>query len=175
LTDRPRPSLRVYDHFAGKKTNFAPLDPERATMYVCGMTVQGAPHLGHMLAFVAADLIRRTLEFLGYGVLHVQNFTDIDDKIIVRAAEMGISPAELAQQNIDYFLEAADALNIQRAHNYPRVTEHIPEIVDYIGRLIEKGHAYAAGGSVWFDVRSYGPYGRLSNRNIDDLTSNVRL
>ena len=175
MTDRPRPALRVYDHFAGKKTDFAPLDPKRATMYVCGMTVQGAPHLGHMLAFVAADLVRRTLEFLGYGVLHVQNFTDIDDKIIVRAAEMGISPSELAQQNIDSFLEASDALNIQRAHNYPRVTEHIPEIVEYIGRLIEKGHAYAAGGSVWFDVRSYAPYGRLSNRNIDDLRTAVRV
>jgi cysteinyl-tRNA synthetase len=167
--------LRVYDHFDGKKKDFVPLSPEQVTMYVCGMTVQGPPHMGHMLAFVAADLVRRTLEFLGFGVRHVQNFTDIDDKIIVRAAEMGITPAELAQRNIDDFFAASDALNIRRAHEYPRVTEHIPEIVDYIGQLVEKGHAYEAGGSVWFDVRSWPAYGRLSNRNIDDLQTAVRV
>ena len=175
MTDPNAPKLRVYDHFDGKKKDFAPLDPERVTMYVCGMTVQGPPHMGHMLAFVAADLVRRTLEFLGYDVLHVQNFTDIDDKIIVRAAEMGMTPTELAQQNIDGFFAASDALNILRAHEYPRVTGHIPEIVEYIGRLVEKGHAYEAGGSVWFDVRSWNQYGKLSNRNVDDLRTAVRV
>ena len=172
--ETPRPTLRVYDHFSGEKEDFAPLDPSRVTMYVCGMTVQGPPHMGHMLAFVAADLVRRVLEYFDYEVLHVQNFTDIDDKIIVRAQEMGITAEELAQRNIDLFFEAADALNIRRAHEYPRVTAHIPDIVAYIEKLIEKGHAYAAGGSVWFDVRSYTGYGRLSRRNVDDLRTAVR-
>jgi len=169
-----RPTLRVHDHFTGKKEDFAPLDPDRVTMYVCGMTVQGPPHMGHMLAFVAADLVRRTLQFLGWEVFHVQNFTDIDDKIIVRAAEMGMTAEELAQKNIDLFLEASDALNIQRAHLYPRVTEHVDDIIAYIQRLIDAGHAYAAGGSVWFDVRSYPEYGRLSRRNVDDMINAVR-
>jgi cysteinyl-tRNA synthetase len=172
-TDAPR--LRVFNHFTGEKEEFRPLDPRRATMYVCGMTVQGPPHLGHMLAFVAADLVRRTLEFFGYDVLHVQNFTDIDDKIIARAAEQGLTAGELAQRNIDKFFEAADLLNILRAHEYPRVTGHIEEIIAYIERLIAKGHAYAAGGSVWFDVRSYAPYGKLSRRNVDDLRTAVRV
>ena len=170
-----RPPLRVYNHFTGKKEEFAPLDPQRVTMYVCGMTVQGPPHVGHMLAFVTADLIRRTLEFLGYGVLHVQNFTDVDDKIIARAHEEGIEASALAQRNIDRFFAAADALHIRRAHLYPRVTEHIEDIVAYIARLVESGHAYAAGGSVWFDVRSDPAYGRLSGRNVDDLRTAVRV
>jgi len=169
-----RPPLRVQNHFTGKKEDFVPLNADKVTMYVCGMTVQGPPHMGHMLAFVAADLVRRTLEFLGYDVLHVQNFTDIDDKIIVRAADMGMTAKELAEKNIQQFFDAADALNITRAHNYPKVTEHIPEIVAFIERLIDKGHAYASGGSVWFDVRSYDPYGKLSRRNVDDMINAVR-
>lgn len=170
-----KPRLRVYNHFSGEKEEFRPLDPQRASMYVCGMTVQGPPHLGHMLAFVAADLVRRTLHYFGYDVEHVQNFTDIDDKIIARAAEQGLTAAELAQQNIDKFFAAADALNIERASTYPRVTDHIEPIIAYIERLIAKGHAYAAGGSVWFDVRSYPSYGRLSRRNVDDMRNAVRV
>jgi cysteinyl-tRNA synthetase len=144
-------------------------------MYVCGMTVQDRPHMGHMLAFVSADLIRRALEYLGYEVLHVQNFTDIDDKIIVRAKEEGTTPAALAQANIDRFLEAADRLGIRRAHVYPRVTEHIGEIQAYIQRLLDAGHAYASGGSVWFDVRSWKDYGELSGRDVEELRSGYRI
>jgi cysteinyl-tRNA synthetase len=128
-----------------------------------------------MLAFVAADLVRRSLEYLGYEVFHIQNFTDVDDKIIEKAREEGRSPAELAQENIDRFFAAADALNLERAHLYPRVTEHVPDIIAYIQRLIDGGHAYAAGGSVWFDVRSYPAYGELSGRKIDELRSAVRV
>jgi cysteinyl-tRNA synthetase len=128
-----------------------------------------------MLAFVSADLIRRSLEYLGYEVLHVQNFTDIDDKIIARANERGVSASVLAQENIDRFFEAADALKIQRAHIYPKVTEHIEDIQAYIARLIEAGHAYESGGSVWFDVRSWPSYGELSGRRIEDLESGYRI
>jgi cysteinyl-tRNA synthetase len=170
-----QPTLQVYNHFRRRKEPFEPLSPERTTMYVCGMTVQGPPHMGHMLAFVAADHVRRCLEHLGYPVYHVQNFTDIDDKIIARAAEMGCEASELAQQNIDLFYAAADALNIRRAHNYPRVTEHIDEIVAYIGRLIEAGHAYASQGNVWFDVRSHARYGELSRRDVDEMRSAGRV
>ncbi len=167
--------LQIYNHANQKKEEFQPLDPPRVTMYVCGMTVQDRPHMGHMLAFVSADLIRRSLEFLGYEVLHVQNFTDIDDKIIARANERGEDPAVLAQENIDRFFAAADALGIKRAHIYPKVTEHIQDIQNYIARLIEAGHAYEAGGSVWFDVRSWSSYGELSGRRIEDLESGYRI
>ena len=167
--------LQIYNHATQKKEEFQPLDPPRVTMYVCGMTVQDRPHMGHMLAFVSADLIRRSLEFLGYEVLHVQNFTDIDDKIIARANERGEDPAVLAQENIDRFFAAADALGIKRAHIYPKVTEHIQDIQNYIARLIEAGHAYEAGGSVWFDVRSWSSYGELSGRRIEDLESGYRI
>jgi cysteinyl-tRNA synthetase len=166
--------LRVHNHYTGKKEPFRPGDAERVTMYVCGMTVQGKPHMGHMLAFVSADLIRRCLEYMGYNVLHVQNFTDIDDKIIVRAKEEGRSAAEVAQENIDAYMHAAELLNIRPAHLFPKVTEHIPEIVAYIERLIEKGHAYPSEGNVYFDVRSYARYGELSGRKLDELQVAVR-
>ncbi len=168
-------TLRIHNHFKGTKEEFQPLDPKRVTMYVCGMTVQGPPHMGHMLAFVSADMVRRSLEYLGYNVFHIQNFTDIDDKIIVKANEAGCTATEMAEKNIEAFFSAADALGIQRAHMYPKVTEHIPEIVEYIEGLIAKEHAYAAEGNVWFDVRSYGPYGELSGRKIDDLQTAVRV
>jgi len=167
--------LKIHDHMTGRKKEFEPLDPSRVTMYVCGMTVQDRPHVGHMLTFVSADLIRRTLEYFGYRVQHVQNFTDIDDKIIDRARQEGEDPQVLAQRNIDRFFEAADALKIRRATLYPRVTEHIEDIIAYITRLIEAGHAYAAGGSVWFDVRSWPSYGELSGRDIEELRSGYRI
>jgi len=167
--------LKIYNHMTGKKEEFEPLDPSRVTMYVCGMTVQDRPHMGHMLAFVSADLIRRVLEYFGYEVLHVQNFTDIDDKIIARAQEEGQDPKVLAQRNIDRFFEAADALHIERATLYPKVTEHIEDIIAFIQRLIDAGHAYEAGGSVWFDVRSWPSYGELSGRDIEELESGYRI
>ena len=167
--------LKIYNHRTGRKEEFQPLDPSRVTMYVCGMTVQDRPHMGHMLAFVSADLIHRVLEYFGYEVLHVQNFTDIDDKIIARAQDEGEDPSVLAQRNIDRFFEAADALGIRRASLYPKVTEHIDEIIAFIQALIEAQHAYEAGGSVWFDVRSWPQYGELSGRRIEELESGVRI
>jgi len=167
-------TLRIHNHYTGEKEDFAPLDPQRVTMYVCGMTVQGAPHMGHMLAFVSADLVRRVLEHFGYEVVHVQNFTDIDDKIIVKANEQGRTAREVAEENIDAFFAASDRLGIRRAHRYPKVTEHMEEIIAYIQALIDKDHAYAQGGGVYFDVRRYPPYGELSGRKIDELRTGVR-
>ena len=168
-------SLRVYDPIRRTKVPFQPIQPGRVGMYVCGMTVQGEPHLGHMLAALTGDLVRRYLEYSGFEVTLVQNFTDIDDKILARANEEGLPYTAIAQRNIDLYLEQARALNILDAHVFPRATEHIPEMLALIEALIARGHAYAAEDAVYFDVRSYNDYGRLSGRRVDELYSGVRV
>jgi cysteinyl-tRNA synthetase len=168
-------SLRAYDMRRRAKVPFEPVQPGRVGMYVCGMTVQDRPHVGHMRYAVAGDSIRRILEWKGYKVTYVTNFTDIDDRIIARGNEEGIPWERVAQRNIDAFLTYSKTLNVKPADHYPRATGHIPEIRELITRLIEKGHAYAAGGDVYFDVRSYPPYGELSGRNVDDLRSGFRI
>ncbi|HEY2924897.1 MAG TPA: cysteine--tRNA ligase [Candidatus Eisenbacteria bacterium] len=168
-------SLRVYDTRRRKKVPFEPVQPKRAGMYVCGMTVQDKPHVGHMRYAVAGDVIRRYLESKGYDVTYITNFTDIDDRIIDRANQEGIPFEKVSERNMEAFLTYADLLNIKRATHYPRATEHIPEIVDLIRRLIDKKHAYTAGADVYFDVRSYPRYGELSRRKLDDLRAGVRI
>jgi cysteinyl-tRNA synthetase len=168
-------SLRVYDTRVRKKVPFQPVRPNHAGMYVCGMTVQDKPHVGHMRYAVAGDVIRRYLESKGYEVTYVTNFTDIDDRIIDRANKEGIPFAKVSERNMKAFLTYSDLLNIKRATHYPRATEHIPEIILLIQRLIEKKHAYAAGKDVYFDVRSYPKYGELSGRKVDDLRQGVRI
>lgn len=168
-------TLHVYDHVTRTRRPFQPVHPGRVGMYVCGLTVQDRPHLGHMFAFVACDMVRRYLEFLGLEVTHVQNFTDIDDKIIERARREGKTPTAVAEQNIDRYHEAAEALGIQPAHHYPRVTEHIDDIVAMIRTLVDGGHAYAAQGDVYFQVRSFEAYGRLSGRDLEAMRSGVRV
>ncbi len=168
-------SLHVYDHMTRTKRPFEPVRPGKVGMYVCGMTVQDKPHVGHMFAFVACDMVRRYLEHLGYEVTHVQNFTDIDDKIIARANQEGVDYRTVADRNIALYHEHAAALNIQPAHIYPLATEHIPEIVAFVEGLIEKGNAYAEQGDVYFNVRSFGDYGALSGRDVDDMRSGVRV
>jgi cysteinyl-tRNA synthetase len=147
----------------------------RAGMYVCGMTVQDRPHVGHMRYAVAGDAIRRILEWKGYKVTYVTNFTDIDDRIIARGNTEGIPWERVAERNMEAFLRYSKLLNVKPADHYPRATEHIPEIHALITRLIHGKHAYAAGGDVYFDVRSYPPYGRLSGRNVDDLRAGFRI
>jgi cysteinyl-tRNA synthetase len=168
-------SLRVYDTRRRKKLPFEPVRPNYAGMYVCGMTVQDKPHVGHMRYAVAGDVIRRYLEFKGFEVTYVTNFTDIDDRIIDRANKEGIPFGKVSERNMKAFITYADLLNIKRATHYPRATEHIPEITALIQRLIQKGHAYAAGQDVYFEVRSYSKYGELSRRKLDDLRSGVRI
>jgi cysteinyl-tRNA synthetase len=168
-------ALKVYDTFKRKKVPFEPVTPGKAGIYFCGMTVQDRPHLGHMLAFVSGDMVRRYLEYVGYDVTYVQNFTDIDDKIIDKAKEEGIEYTDVAARNIEAYHAAAAALNIKPATIYPYATKHIGEIIDLIKRLEEKGHAYQAGGDVYFRVRTMDDYGRLSRRNIDDLISGARI
>jgi cysteinyl-tRNA synthetase len=168
-------SLRVYDTRERKKVPFTPVRPGHAGMYVCGMTVQDKPHVGHMRYAVAGDVIRRYLESRGFEVTYVTNFTDIDDRIIERANKEGIPFEKVSERNMKAFITYADLLNIKRATHYPRATEHIPEIIALIRTLIDKKHAYAAGQDVYFDVRSYPRYGDLSNRKVDDLRQGVRI
>ena len=168
-------SLRVYDTRRAKKVDFKPIDEDKIGMYFCGMTVQDKPHMGHMLAFVSGDMIRRYLEYKGYNVKYIQNFTDIDDKILDKAKEEGVDYREVAERNVQAYFEAAKKLHIKPATLYPRATEHIKEILELISTLIEKGYAYAAGGDVYFRVRSFESYGQLSKRKIDDLMSGARI
>jgi cysteinyl-tRNA synthetase len=168
--------MRVYDTLTRTEREFEPVRPDTVGMYVCGMTVQDKPHIGHFLPFLAADIVRRTLEERGYRVVHVQNFTDIDDKIIARAAQEGTTVQAVAERNIQKYFEAARAMNLLPATHYPRATEHMPEIIALTQRLIDAGHAYAAGnGDVYFRVRSFTGYGRLSGRNVDDMMSGARI
>ena len=147
-------ALKVYDTLRARKEEFEPVSPGKVGIYFCGMTVQDRPHIGHMLAFVAGDMIRRHLRFKGYDVKYIQNFTDIDDKIIAKANEEGVDYRVIAERNMKEYFRYADELNILKADAYPLATQHIAEIVSLIGALVDKGFAYDAGGDVYFRVRA---------------------
>ncbi|MGD0353121.1 MAG: cysteine--tRNA ligase [Dehalococcoidia bacterium] len=162
--------MKVFDTLSGQKTEFKP-EGKTVNMYICGVTVYDECHIGHAMSYVIFDAIRRYLEFRGYKVKHVQNFTDIDDKIINRANQLGISSTELAEKYINEYFKDMDALNIMRAHVYPRATEEIPKIIEVIQGLIDKGFAYDSGGSVYFRVKNFPGYGKLSRQELDDMLS----
>ncbi len=167
--------MKLYNTLTGEATEFVPADGNVVRMYVCGVTPYSSTHIGHALSYVAFDVLRRYLEHLGYEVRHVQNFTDVDDKIIQRADEQGIQPIDLAERYIDDFFQTMDALNILRAHVYPRATEEIGPIVETIGRLVDSGHAYAAGGDVFFRVQRSEGYGKLSHRTLEGMQAGSRI
>ena len=167
--------MKLYSTLTGEATEFAPADGNTVRMYVCGVTPYSSTHIGHALSYVAFDVLRRYLEHLGFQVRHVQNFTDVDDKIIERAREQGIEPTELAERYIDDFFQTMDALNILRAHIYPRATEEIGPIIDTIGRLVDSGHAYPAGGDVFFRVERSDGYGKLSHRTLEGMQAGSRI
>ena len=160
--------MRVFNTLSGKKEEFHARG-EVVTMYVCGVTTYDDCHFGHAMSYVTFDVIRRYLEFKGYSVKHAQNFTDIDDKIINRAQQLGIPPLELANRYISQYFDDMDALNIKRAHIYPRATEEIPKIIEIIQGLIDRGYAYDSGGSVYFRVRKSSDYGKLARQSIDEM------
>ena len=139
-------------------------------MYVCGVTPQDEPHLGHAIATVVYEVLQTYMRYRGMEVKRVQNFTDVDDKIIARASDLGVDPHDLAQANIDAYFEAMDGLNVRRAEVYPRVSEEMDEIILIIEELIEKGAAYDARGSVYFRVAKAKDYGKLSNRTLEQAT-----
>ena len=167
--------MKLYSTLTGETTDFAPADGRTVKMYVCGVTPYSSTHIGHALSYVAFDVLRRYLEYVGFEVRHVQNFTDVDDKIIQRAQEQGIEPTQLAEQYIDDFFQTMDALNIRRAHVYPRATEEIGPIIETIGRLVESGHAYPAGGDVFFRVQKSDGYGKLSHRTLEGMQAGSRI
>jgi cysteinyl-tRNA synthetase len=160
--------MKVFDTLSGQKKEFKP-DGKAVTMYVCGVTVYDECHIGHAMSYVIFDAIRRYLEYKGYKVKHVQNFTDIDDKIINRANQLGISSTELAEKYIAEYFKDMDALNVERAQIYPKATEEVPKIIEVIQGLIDKGFAYQSGGSVYFRVRNFPGYGKLSRQELDDM------
>lgn len=169
------PTLRVYDHLRRQLVDFVPVHPGKVGMYVCGLTPQDRPHVGHMRSFVAGDVMRRYLEYCGYDVTYVQNFTDIDDRIITKANDEGVDYTVVAARNIEAYFRASDALHIRRATVYPYATQHIPEILDLISKLISSGHAYAAGGDVFYAVESFAGYGKLSGKKLDELRAGSRI
>ena len=167
--------MKLYNTLSGQVEEFVPADGNLVKMYVCGVTPYSATHVGHALSYVVFDTLRRYLEHRGYEVRHVQNFTDIDDKIIQRAQESGISEDELVEEFIGDYFHTMDALNIQRASEYPRATREIPRIIDAIAGLIDRGHAYPAAGDVYFRVTSKDDYGKLSHRTLDSMIAGARI
>lgn len=160
--------MKIFNTLSGRKEEFVP-QADEVKMYVCGVTVYDVCHFGHALCYVSFDVIRRYLEYKGYQVKYAQNFTDIDDKIINRSNERGIPWKDLVEKYIAEYFTDMDALNIKRATIYPRATEEIPMIVQVARTLLEKGHAYVSEGSVYFRVKSYPAYGKLTHQNADDM------
>lgn len=168
-------SLHLYNTLTGRKEKFVPAEPGRVKMYVCGPTTYNYIHLGNARPLVVFDSLRRYLEYRGYEVLYVQNFTDIDDKIIKRAQEEGQQPAAVAARYIQEFFKDADALNVRRASLYPKVSEHIPDIIQAIQGLIERGYAYVIDGEVYFEVSKFASYGKLSRRQPEEMLAGARV
>jgi cysteinyl-tRNA synthetase len=139
--------MRVFNTLTGRKEDFQPRG-EVVTMYVCGITAYDESHIGHAMAYIVFDMIKRYLEFKGYEVKHVQNVTDVDDKIIERANRLGIPPLELAGKYVDRYFANMDALNIRRADVYPKATEEIPKVIEIVQGLVAKGYAYESEGRV---------------------------
>ena len=167
--------MKLYNTLSGDAQEFAPADGNTIKMYVCGVTPYSSTHVGHALSYVAFDTLRRYLEYLGFQVRHVQNFTDVDDKIIQRAHEQGIEPDDLAERYIDDFYSTMDRLNIQRADVYPRATQEIGPIIETIETLVDNGSAYPAGGDVFFRVTKKADYGKLSHRTLDGMQAGARI
>ena len=166
--------MKIYNTLSGRKEKFTTAD-DTVGMYVCGITPYAPSHIGHAMMSVVFDVVRRYLEFKGYAVKHIQNFTDVDDKIITAANENGISTEELAETNIAQYHDEMDALNVLRAHVYPRATTEIPAIVSMIESLEKQGYAYNVNGDVYFRVGRKEDYGKLSRRSAEDLLYGARV
>lgn len=167
--------MKIYNTMTRQKEEFIPIEPNKVKMYVCGPTVYNFIHLGNARPFTVFDTLRRYFEYRGYEVTYIQNFTDVDDKIINRSKEEGISPEEVAQKYIkEYFIDC-DGLGIKRATVHPQVTDNIKEIVDFIQELIDKGYAYESEGDVLFRTRKFDEYGKLSHQKIEELELGARI
>lgn len=167
--------MKIYNTMTKKKEEFIPIKPNEVSMYVCGPTVYNYFHIGNARTFIVFDTVRRYLEYRGYMVKYIQNFTDIDDKMIRRSNEENTTVKELGDRFISEYYKDADKLNIERATDNPRATEYINEIVSFVKDLIDAGYAYEVDGDVYFETRKFKGYGKLSGQNIDDLLSGARI
>ena len=168
--------LRIYNTLTRKKEPFETLEPGVVKMYVCGPTVYSDAHVGHAMSVLVFDIVRRYLEYKGYEVRHVMNFTDVDDKIIDRANKLGMDPFELAENYIQEFKQQLEALNVLPATSNPRATQTMGQIIDMVQGLIEKGYAYpASNGDVYFRVTKDPDYGKLSGRKLEDMQAGARI
>jgi cysteinyl-tRNA synthetase len=168
-------TLRIYNSLTKKIEDFIPLNPPKVTMYVCGITAYDSSHLGHARSAVIFDVFYRLLKYLGYEVIYVRNITDIDDKIINRSNKEGIPWKELTQKYIEEYEKVTQALGLLKPTYEPKASEHIPEIIRLIEKLIEKGLAYQSNGDVYFEVAKFPSYGKLSGRKIEELIAGVRI
>jgi cysteinyl-tRNA synthetase len=168
-------AIMLYNTLTKKKEKFIPANPERVGIYVCGPTTYNFIHLGNARPMVVFDTIRRYLEYRGFDVTYVQNFTDIDDKVIKQAQAEQVDPLALSQRYIQEYFQDARALNIREATVHPQVSKHIPEILEMVQTLVVKGYAYEIEGSVYFEVRRFMGYGKLSGRSLDEMQVGARV
>jgi len=168
-------SLKIYSTLSRSKEDFKTLEPGKVRMYVCGPTVYAESHIGHAMSALVFDIVRRYLEYSGYEVNFVMNFTDVDDKIINKANELGRDPYELANQYINQYKANLDALNVLPATKNPRATEDMPQIIEMISQLIRNESAYEVDGDVYYDVESKQDYGKLSGRRLDTMSAGSRV
>ena len=168
-------ALKIYNTLTRKKEPFETIVPGEVRMYVCGPTVYDHAHVGHAMSVLVFDIVRRYLEYRGYRVIHVMNYTDVDDKIIVRANELGVDPFELAEGYIQEFRQNLKDLNVKEATINPRATQEIPKIIEMVSGLIDKGYAYEVNGDVYFRVARDEDYGKLSGRKLEDMIAGSRV
>jgi len=162
-------TLRVRNTLSGETEEFVPQDPDDVRLYYCGLTTSDPPHLGHARSWVHVDVMSRWLRHLGYDVHHVENLTDVNEKIVARVGRDGDDENDVAEHYITEILDSMRALNLERTEVRPRVSEHIPEIVDLVETLVETDHAYESNGSVYFDVTTFDDYGKLSNQDLEGI------
>lgn len=167
--------MKIYNTLTRRKEEFKPIEDGFVKIYVCGPTVYNFFHIGNARPFVVFDTLRKYLEYRGYKVKFVQNFTDVDDKIINKAREEGVTAPEISEKYIEEYYKDAAALNVKKADVHPKVSEHIPEIIDFVSTLVDKGYAYEVNGDVYFSTRKFDGYGKLSRQNIEDLEAGARI
>jgi cysteinyl-tRNA synthetase len=169
-------SLRIFNTLTKQEEDFKPIEDKKVKMYVCGVTVYDDIHMGHARSIIVFDMITRYLRYRGYDVTHLTNFTDVDDKIINRAAEMGMEPLALSRMYIEKYFQDVDALGVKRANGYPKASENIPQIITMIQRIMDHGFAYKSeDGSVYFSVDKVKDYGRLTGQKLEDMQAGARV
>ena len=168
-------TLNIHNTISDRLEPFTPLQGNTVRMYVCGVTVYDSSHVGHARAAVAFDVIYRYLLHKGYSVSYIRNFTDVDDKIIHRSQKEHIPCEALTQQYIQEYTEEMQKLNVLRPGHEPKATEHIPEMINVIKKLVENGHAYASGGDVFYDINSFSGYGKLSGKSLEEMKAGARV